>query len=128
MTGPLASDLADLQDRLDAWRATYNQRRPHGALGHAVPASRYRAGVGVDLATLPPLELPAGLPTAKVTDPGKITYRGGVYVVGRAFIGDRVALEAGPDGRAMVYWGPHVIGVLDLNRPGSRLERVSRMS
>jgi|688.fasta_scaffold389089_1 transposase InsO family protein len=128
LSGPLAADAAELQARLDAWRATYNQRRPHGALGYAVPASRYRAGAGVDLATLPPLALPAGLPTRKVSDPGKISYHGAIYVVGRAFIGDRVALEANPDGRAMVYWGPHAIGVLDLTQPGSRLERVSRMS
>ncbi|MGA1076830.1 MAG: integrase core domain-containing protein [Ilumatobacteraceae bacterium] len=30
LSGPLAADAAELQARLDAWRATYNQRRPHG--------------------------------------------------------------------------------------------------
>jgi transposase InsO family protein len=125
--GPVA-DLAALQALLDAWRETYNRRRPHGALGHAVPASRYRPGTGIDVASLAPLTLPPGLETRKVTDPGVIGYRGRTCRIGRAFIGDAVALDPGPDGRTIVYWGPHAIGVLDLTRPDARLERLSPMS
>lgn len=34
-------DLGGWQHALDAWRAVYNQERPHQALELAVPASRY---------------------------------------------------------------------------------------
>jgi putative transposase len=33
---PVAS-IADAQARIEAWRLDYNQRRPHGSLGHLTP-------------------------------------------------------------------------------------------
>ena len=29
--------LADAEAKIEAWREDYNQRRPHGALGHLTP-------------------------------------------------------------------------------------------
>ena len=46
-------DLAAVQRALDRWRAVYNLERPHEALGHEVPASRYRPS---------PRTMPNGLP------------------------------------------------------------------
>jgi putative transposase len=36
-------DLAEVQRAFEAWRVVYNHERPHAALDHDVPASRYRA-------------------------------------------------------------------------------------
>jgi transposase InsO family protein len=40
---PPARTLAELQDRLDAFRAHYNEQRPHRALGRSTPGQAYRA-------------------------------------------------------------------------------------
>jgi putative transposase len=29
--------IADAQTKIEAWRLDYNQRRPHGSLGHLTP-------------------------------------------------------------------------------------------
>jgi putative transposase len=29
--------MADAQTKIEAWRIDYNQRRPHGSLGHLTP-------------------------------------------------------------------------------------------
>ena len=31
------TSIADAQAKIDAWRIDYNQRRPHGSLGHLTP-------------------------------------------------------------------------------------------
>jgi transposase InsO family protein len=40
---PPARTLAELQDQLDAFRAHYNEQRPHRALGRSTPGQAYRA-------------------------------------------------------------------------------------
>ena len=40
---PAARTLAELQAQLDAFRATYDEERPHRALGRRTPAEAYRA-------------------------------------------------------------------------------------
>ena len=32
------TSLADAQTKIEAWRLDYNQRRPHGSLGHLTPS------------------------------------------------------------------------------------------
>ena len=32
------ASIADAQARIEAWRLDYNQRRPHGSLGHLTPS------------------------------------------------------------------------------------------
>ncbi len=39
----MATDLAGLQAQLDAFRLTYNEQRPHRAIGRATPGEAYRA-------------------------------------------------------------------------------------
>jgi transposase InsO family protein len=41
--GPVATDLAGLQARLDAFRDVYNEQRPHRAIGRRTPGEAYRA-------------------------------------------------------------------------------------
>jgi putative transposase len=31
------TSIADAQTKIEAWRLDYNQRRPHGSLGHLTP-------------------------------------------------------------------------------------------
>jgi putative transposase len=31
------ASIADAQAKIEAWRLDYNQRRPHGSLGHLTP-------------------------------------------------------------------------------------------
>jgi len=32
------ASIADAQTKIEAWRLDYNQRRPHGSLGHLTPS------------------------------------------------------------------------------------------
>jgi len=32
------ASLSDAQSKIEAWRLDYNQRRPHGSLGHLTPS------------------------------------------------------------------------------------------
>jgi transposase InsO family protein len=41
---PAARTLADLQAQLDAFRLTYDEQRPHRAIGRVTPGEAYRAG------------------------------------------------------------------------------------
>jgi len=124
----LQPDLPSLQAQLDRWRQVYNTRRPHDALGLAVPASRWSPGPPRDVSALPKPVPPPGLPVRVVSDPGIAHFEGRELRIGRAFIGDRVAFEVRSPERAVVYWGSVAIGEISLTQPQARLERLSQMS
>lgn len=49
------TSIADAQAKIDAWRIDYNQRRPHGSLGHLTPdeyARQQRFAVTAEAASL----------------------------------------------------------------------------
>lgn len=115
-------DLAQAQDAFDTWRGTYNLKRPHEALGMAVPASRYTPSTRTYPETLPDVEYAEGETLRCVRSNGLIKYRGVDWCVGQAFRGEYVAIRPGPlDGRLRVCYGPHPVGQIDLHdagRPG----------
>lgn len=85
--------LAECQRRFDPWREVYNHERPHEALGLAVPASRYQASPRAFPETLPAIEYGEGECVRRVQKNGRISVRGVLYQVGRAFEGEPVALR-----------------------------------
>jgi transposase InsO family protein len=86
-------DLHHAQDRFDAWRTTYNLDRPHEALGYAVPADRYRPSAQPFPDELAPIEYAPDDLVRRVFAPGRIALAGHEYRVGRAFVGQPVALR-----------------------------------
>jgi transposase InsO family protein len=117
----LFHDLADCQRAFDRFRAVYNQERPHEALGLATPASRYSVSCFSFPETLPPIEYLDTDIVRKVGQAGIISYQDTHYQVGRAFVGEPVALRATPqDGVLAVYYCQHQVGEIDLRAGTSR--------
>lgn len=111
---PSWHSLADVQRAFDVWRAVYNLRRPHEALDHATPASRYQPSSRSFPASLPSIEYAPGDQVRRVQDKGRISFRGREFRVSRGFIGQPVGLRPVGDGIWDVYYGHQKIGQVDL--------------
>jgi transposase InsO family protein len=116
-------DLAACQRVFDQFRHEYNHVRPHEALAMATPASRYRVSVFAYPEALPPIEYVAGDIVRKVGPAGYISYRKGRYQVGRAFVGEPVALRAtAQDGIWVVYYCHQRVATIDERNEACRQE------
>jgi transposase InsO family protein len=127
------ADLAQAQRAFDDWRAVYNLDRPHEALQHAVPASRYRHSVRAMPETLAePEYAPEDVVRRVSTTKAYVRFKGRLWAVGQAFCGEWVALRPrGADGHYGVFFGAQRIASIDLTQPGGVnhvSEQVSTMS
>jgi hypothetical protein len=121
---PWAS-VAACQEAFDPWRSMYNLRRPHEALGLATPGTRYTISLRVFPETLPPIEYGPNDIVRKVQGKGRISFRHGLYWVGRAFRGYRVGLRPTErDGVLAVFFAQEQVATVDLIAPHD-LESVS---
>lgn len=114
--GAAFADLAACQGAFDAWRAVYNQERPHDALGLAVPADRYRVSKRAYPERLPSAEYDEGTEVRSVDVEGRISFLGHRFRVGKAFAGCRVGLIAGErDGSWRVHYCHQQVWLVDLD-------------
>jgi hypothetical protein len=112
---PLAT-RADAQTAFDRWRHLYNHQRPHGALNHAVPASRYRPSTRPMPRKLsePHYEDAAIIRQVSSTK-GYISFRGKHWKVPDAFQGERLAIRPlDTDGHFGVFFASYLIATIDL--------------
>jgi transposase InsO family protein len=86
--------LADWQRFLDQFRESYNQERPHEALGMAVPASRYRPSLRQYNPNPKEWEYPAGTTVKRLNDEGMLEVSGRRHFVCEALSGERVSVES----------------------------------
>jgi putative transposase len=107
-----AAQRAQAQRRADRWRKQYNAERPHEALGHRTPATRYRPSRRVFPAGLPPLQYPPGWDLRRVRNRGHIKWQGRLRFVGRAFVGQLIGLKTIKRQYWEVYLGRQLIGHL----------------
>ncbi len=108
-------DLAQVQEVFDEFRPIYNHQRPHQALGMEVPASRYRPAIRLYPKTLPRVEYGPGDTVRKVDVLGKISLRGKPHRVGRAFVGQAVAVRSSDiDGVMDVFYCHQKVAKIDL--------------
>lgn len=105
------------QERFEQWRFTYNHHRPHEALQMKVPASRYSISKRSFPETLPPIEYAPDDIVRKVHDKGIIFFDGKEFRVGKAFIGQPVALRhnSQKDGIFDVFYLRQLVSQIDLN-------------
>ena len=106
--------LHELQGAFDAWRDVYNFRRPDEAVGDRPPASRYVPSARTLPDTLPPIEYAPADIVRSVHDRGRVKFRGRLFRVSHAFIGQPVALRAVDDGVWDIYFCHQRIGHADL--------------
>ena len=115
LNGRQFSTLSQAQAEFDRWRQVYNYQRPHQALELAVPASRYVPSPRAFPAHLPPLEYGPDDQPRKVQQGGVIYFRNRVIKVGKAFVGESVALRPTlTDGAYEVFFGRRRDQTIDL--------------
>jgi transposase InsO family protein len=110
-------DFDSLQQRLDAWRAVYNLKRPHEALDMKTPAERYEPSPRSMPSTLPPIEYSPDDQIRKVQAMGIVKFKGRRLRIGLSLHGLPVAFRADPqvDGVYDVFFCHQRVDRVDLN-------------
>jgi hypothetical protein len=108
-----ARDAAEQQARFDAFRAHYNEERPHEALNQTPPERHW---------TRPPARLPrtiadpwydADHEVRRVRGSGRIKWRGREVFLGEALSGQTVGLKEAETGGHLVRFCGRELGLLD---------------
>jgi len=110
---PPEADMARQQVRFDAWRAEFNDDRPHDALGGAVPASRYSPSLRPMPAALPGPEYPGHFEVRWLSKDGNIRFKRHQLFVSTALAHEWVGLEEIEDGVWSVYFYDRLLARLD---------------
>jgi hypothetical protein len=99
----------------DDWRNVYNTERPHEALGMNTPVSRYRFSKRQYPEKIPDIEYGPYDQLRKVCDEGRISYKNRKTKVGKAFIGQYIAIRpTNMDGKYSIHFANQKIGLIDL--------------
>ena len=108
--------LEQCQRAFEAWRHVYNHERPHEALHHATPASRYRLSPREFPERLPAIEYAPDLAVRRVQKGGWFGFAGRQWHIAKSFAGQPVALRpTRHDGCYEVLFCQHRIAAIDLN-------------
>ena len=86
-------DLAECQKAFEQWRHVYNHERPHQALGLDIPARRYHESPRAFPERLEPFDYGPGAVVRKVQNNGVISFQNRPWRVGKALVGQAVALR-----------------------------------
>lgn len=92
------NDFEHAQFLFDEWRDIYNYQRPHQAIDMLVPANRYKPSQRSMPSTLVPIEYSDDALVRAVRGNGRVSYKGNEYLVGEAFVGNKVELKLNPLG------------------------------
>ena len=107
--------ITECQIAFDDWRELYNHVRPHGALNHDTPISRYRRSGREFPAALPPVEYLPGDRILKVRGNGHVKIRKHECFIGEGLIGHEIAIRpTAIDGIFKVYFCGAEIREIDM--------------
>ena len=106
-------DLPDVQVSFDLYRQRYNEYRPHQSLGGVPPTFRYTDSTRYLPPELPETSYEPGDELRTVSRDRRFSFAGHDYRVGKAFVGQTVALRANTEGGWDVYYCWQCIGHLD---------------
>jgi transposase InsO family protein len=110
---PPAATLAEQQRAFDAFRAVYNNERPHEALDFATPASLYCASPRAYPCALREPDYPDEAAVRRVRTNGCIKWAGDLVFVSEALIGEPVAVEETEAGEPRVRYADVELGFID---------------
>jgi transposase InsO family protein len=112
---PLAT-RTEAQKAFDHWRQVYNHQRPHAALDHRVPASRYRPSHRPFPSKLAEPHYEDGTITRQVsTTKSYVAFKARHWKVPDAFQGERLAIRPlERDGLFGVFFASHLITTINL--------------
>lgn len=101
---PPAASRAAQQRRFARFVEEYNTIRPHEAVDHAPPATRYQPSPRPFPRRLPPLEYPGDRVVRRVCATGRVKWRGRKLFLSHVLAGLDVAFAAVDDGVWLVYF------------------------
>lgn len=110
---PSAANLAAQQRRFDQFRAEFNHKRPHEALGQTVPASHYMPSARPYPAHLKDPVYPDDYERRRVRHNGQIKWQGELVFIAGPLSGEVIGLCENDDGNAQAYFGPVHLGTID---------------
>jgi transposase InsO family protein len=118
---PPARDARRQQERFDAFRAEFNDERPHEALGMETPSSRYEPSDRPYPARLPELEYARatardGWEVRRVQQRGEFHWKNRRVFLSEVLAGEPVGLEPLDDRYWRAHFGPVDLGVFDSHR------------
>lgn len=106
------------QHGFDHWRTTYNELRPHDAIGLLPPLQRYQPSPRPFPEILPPIDYGPDAVVRMVQRGGEVSYLGREHWVSGALRGQQVALRPTPaDGLLAVVYCQQVVATIDLREP-----------
>ena len=101
------------QRSFDGFRASYNEERPHEALGQVPPAKRYRPSARAYPSRVESPEYETGTTVRRVKTNGEIKWHGGRVYLSESLRGEPVGLIPVDDRYWSIQFGPLHIGLLD---------------
>ena len=104
--------LGEQQAHLDEWRRTFNEERPHEALGMKFPAELYSASTKKFTGSPEDLSY-ADMASRKVQSTGTIGWAGTHYFISTALQGWSVGVQPAKDQRCNVWFGKLLLGQLE---------------
>jgi transposase InsO family protein len=110
---PPEADAVAQATRFDAFRAEYNEERPHEALDQTPPARHYHRSPRELPDRLPEPDYPAVADIRRVRSNGEIRWAGTTLFVSEALIGELVAIEERDDGELRMRFYDKPIGIID---------------
>lgn len=117
LDGRRFDDLAAAQAAFDAWREVYNAKRPHEALAHKTPSSRYAMSPRPMPQAIAPPDYEPQAHVRRVQSGGWISFKGHDIRCGKAFVGKKLALRAtNADGVFDLCYRSHVLAQVDLRQ------------
>jgi len=117
-TRPASCHLRAQQRRTDRWVRSYNEIRPHEALGQRPPAALYQAK-RLSAPRKVALKYPAAFVVRQVRSNGQIKWRGRKRFIGEAFVGYPIGLKLLSKEKCAVYFAGLLIGQLWECDPGA---------
>jgi len=109
-TRPPSASVEAQQQRFDRWRRTFNERRPHEALGNTPPAAHYQPSRRPLPRQLPRLEYPPEVEVRRVDAAGCIKWRTTPIFLSTTLAGEYVSLRETADAEWTIAFGPLTLG------------------
>ena len=122
-TRPPAGSFAAQQRCFNRFRTTFNEERPHEALGQRTPAELYRQSARPYPARLPTVEYPAHFEVRYVSRNNGIRWKRHWVNVSSVLAGEYVGLEEIDDGLWALYFANYLLA--RLNERTNRLEELA---
>lgn len=110
---PPKADRHAQQQAFDAFRHAYNAERPHEALGQRPPADLYAPSPTPYPDVVGQPEYGEDAVVRRVRGNGEIKWRGRLFYVGKALIGEPIGLVQHTEHAWDIHFGPLLIGILN---------------